>query len=244
MRVVRACRDLGLGAVAVFSECDRAARHVRMADEAVALGGNAPADSYLRIDRILQAAQVTGADAVHPGYGFLSENPDFARACHEAGLTFIGPSPDAVARVGSKTTARQIAASAGVPVVTGTEMSFGPDASVADLADAAARIGYPVLIKAVAGGGGKGCEWSQARRLQGAIRLARSRGCDSVWRFVRLSRAIPSAPETRGDSDPRGSSRQHQAICRTRVFNPATSSEGGRGITVACGRLCFTEAAG
>jgi len=175
VRVVRACRDLGLGAVAVFSECDRAARHVRMADEAVALGGNAPADSYLRIDRILQAAQVTGADAVHPGYGFLSENPDFARACHEAGLTFIGPSPDAVARVGSKTTARQIAASAGVPVVTGTEMSFGPDASVADLADAAARIGYPVLIKAVAGGGGKGMRVvTSAEELQGAIRLARS----------------------------------------------------------------------
>jgi acetyl-CoA carboxylase biotin carboxylase subunit len=175
VRVVRACRDLGLGAVAVFSECDRAARHVRMADEAVALGGNAPGDSYLRIDRILRAARLTGADAVHPGYGFLSENADFARACRDAGLTFIGPSPEAVARVGSKTTARQIATFAGVPVVTGTEMPFGPDASVADLADAAARIGYPVLIKAVAGGGGKGMRMvTSAEELQGAIRLARS----------------------------------------------------------------------
>jgi acetyl-CoA carboxylase biotin carboxylase subunit len=175
VRVVRACRDLGLGAVAVFSECDRAARHVRMADEAVALGGNAPGDSYLRIDRILRAARLTGADAVHPGYGFLSENADFARACRDAGLTFIGPSPEVVARVGSKTTARQIATFAGVPVVTGTEMPFGPDASVADLADAAARIGYPVLIKAVAGGGGKGMRMvTSAEELQGAIRLARS----------------------------------------------------------------------
>ena len=127
VRVVRACRDLGLGSVAIFSECDRLARHVRMADEAVAIGGNAPADSYLRIDRILEAARVTGADAVHPGYGFLSENEEFARACRDAGLTFIGPTPEAVARVGSKTTARQIAASAGVPVVLGTEQPFGSE---------------------------------------------------------------------------------------------------------------------
>jgi acetyl-CoA carboxylase, biotin carboxylase subunit len=175
VRVVRACRDLGLGAVAVFSECDRGARHVRMADEAVAIGGNAPADSYLRIDRIVHAAQLTGADAVHPGYGFLSENPDFARACRDAGLTFIGPTPEAVARVGSKTTARQIAASAGVPIVTGTELPFGPDAAAADLAKAAAQIGYPVLIKAVAGGGGKGMRVvASPEDLEGAIRLARS----------------------------------------------------------------------
>ena len=150
VRVIRACRELGLGSVAVFSECDRTARHVRMADEAVAIGGNAPSDSYLRIDRIIDAARATGADAVHPGYGFLSENEDFASACRDAMLTFIGPTPEAVARVGSKTTARQIAASAGVPVVFGTEESFGLDVADADIARAAQRIGYPVLIKAVA----------------------------------------------------------------------------------------------
>ena len=119
VRVIRACRDLGLGSVAIFSECDRSARHVRMADEALAIGGNAPADSYLRIDRVLEAARTSAADAVHPGYGFLSENEDFAAACRDAGLTFIGPTPEAVARVGSKTTARRIAESAGVPVVPG-----------------------------------------------------------------------------------------------------------------------------
>jgi acetyl-CoA carboxylase biotin carboxylase subunit len=175
VRVIRACRDLGLGSVAIFSECDRTARHVRMADEAVAIGGNAPSDSYLRIDRIIDAARSTGADAVHPGYGFLSENEDFASACRDAKLTFIGPTPEAVARVGSKTTARKIAISAGVPVVPGTEEPFGPDAVDADIARAAEHIGYPVLIKAVAGGGGKGMRVvTSAADLSGAVRLARS----------------------------------------------------------------------
>ena len=175
VRVVRACRDLGLGSVAVYSECDRAARHVRMADEAVAIGGNAPSDSYLRIDRLIAAARATGADAVHPGYGFLSENDVFAEACRTAGLTFIGPTPEAVARVGSKTTARSIAAAAGVPVVPGTETPFGSDVDEETIATAAEKIGYPVLIKAVAGGGGKGMRVvSGPDDLQSAVRLARS----------------------------------------------------------------------
>jgi acetyl-CoA carboxylase biotin carboxylase subunit len=175
VRVVRACRDLGLGTVAVFSECDRAARHVRMADEAIAIGGNAPSDSYLRSDRIIDAARATGADAIHPGYGFLSENAAFAAACRMAGLTFIGPTPEAVARVGSKTTARSIAASAGVPVVPGSELPFGPDASDDAIAQAAEHVGYPVLIKAVAGGGGKGMRVvSKSDELHSAVRLARS----------------------------------------------------------------------
>jgi acetyl-CoA carboxylase biotin carboxylase subunit len=193
VRVIRACRDLGLGSVAVFSECDRTARHVRMADEAIPIGGNAPSDSYLRIDRIIDAARATGADAVHPGYGFLSENEAFARACRDAKLTFIGPTPEAVARVGSKTTARAIAVSAGVPVVPGTEEPFGVDAADADIARAAQHIGYPILIKAVAGGGGKGMRLvSRAADLPGAVRMARSEagsafGDSSVY----IERCVP-----------------------------------------------------
>ncbi|MBI4887987.1 MAG: acetyl-CoA carboxylase biotin carboxylase subunit [Acidobacteria bacterium] len=175
VRIIRACRDMGLGAVAVYSNCDRASRHVRMADEAYAIGSSAPADSYLRIDRLVDAALKSGADAVHPGYGFLAENEGFAAACRDAGLTFIGPTPDAIALMGSKTAARRAAFQAGVPVVPGTEEPFGPDAAEAAIATAAARIGYPLLIKAVAGGGGKGMRVVAAPEdLPGAIRAARS----------------------------------------------------------------------
>jgi acetyl-CoA carboxylase biotin carboxylase subunit len=175
VRVIRACRDLGLGSVAVYSECDRAARHVRMADEAVAIGPNAPSESYLRIDRIIDAARASGADAVHPGYGFLSENEDFASACREANLTFIGPSPDAIALMGSKTAARQAAIAAGVAVVPGTEEPLGADVADAAIGAIAERIGFPIMVKAVAGGGGKGMRAVHAAdALPSAIRAARS----------------------------------------------------------------------
>ena len=175
VRVIRACRDMGIGAVAVYSDCDRAARHVRLADEAVHIGGNAPGDSYLRIDRIIDAARRTGADAVHPGYGFLAENEDFAAACRDAGLTFIGPTPEAIALMGSKTAARQAAMEAGVPVVPGTEEPLGPDVLDATIAGVADGIGYPIMIKAVAGGGGKGMRVvTSAADLPSAIRAARS----------------------------------------------------------------------
>ena len=175
MRVIRACREMGLASVAVYSECDRAARHVRMADEAVAIGPNPPAESYLRIDRLVDAAARTGADAVHPGYGFLAENEHFASACRDAGLTFIGPTPDAIALMGSKTAARAAAIKAGVPVVPGTDDPFGPEVPDAAIAVEAERIGYPIMIKAVAGGGGKGMRLvTGAADLPGAIRGARS----------------------------------------------------------------------
>ena len=175
VRVMRACREMGLEAVAVYSACDRTARHVRMAGTAVPIGGDAPADSYLRIDRLIDAARRSGADAVHPGYGFLSENAAFARACRDAGLTFIGPSPEAMSQLGSKTTARRLAAAAGVPVVPGTEEPFGPGATGADVAEAAARIGFPLLVKAVAGGGGRGMRVvTSPGDLAGAFRAARS----------------------------------------------------------------------
>ena len=175
VRIIRACRDLGLASVAVYSECDRAALHVRMADEAVAIGGNPPAESYLRIDRIIDAARCIGADAVHPGYGFLAENADFAAACRDAGLTFIGPTPEAIALMGSKTGARRVAMAAGVPVVPGTETALGDEVSDAAIALMADRIGYPIMVKAVAGGGGKGMRVvASAEGLSGAIRAARS----------------------------------------------------------------------
>src|SRR5688572_21582188 len=166
---------MGLAAVAVYSECDRAARHVRMADEAIAIGPNPPADSYLRIDRLIAAARETGADAVHPGYGFLAENEAFAAACRDAGLVFVGPTPEAIALMGSKTAARQAASRAGVSIVPGTERPLGADVHDATIAEAAARIGYPVMVKAVAGGGGKGMRVvGRAEDLPAAIRAARS----------------------------------------------------------------------
>jgi len=175
VRVIRACRDMGLASVAVYAECDRAARHVRMADEAVAIGPNPPADSYLRIDRLIDAAAQTGADAVHPGYGFLAENEDFAAACRDAGLRFIGPTPEAIALMGSKTAARAEAVKAGVPVVPGSDDPFGADVPDATIAAAAEQIGYPVMIKAVAGGGGKGMRLvADPGGLASAIRAARS----------------------------------------------------------------------
>jgi len=175
VRVIRACREMGLPTVAVYSECDRASLHVRYADEAYALGGNAPADSYLRIDKLIDAARRSGADAVHPGYGFLAENEEFAQACVDAGLTFIGPPPLAIERMGSKTGARQVALDAGVPVVPGTTEPLAPEVTDAEIAVIAAGIGYPIFVKAVAGGGGKGMrQVDEPSALPSAIRAARS----------------------------------------------------------------------
>lgn len=149
-RVIDTCRRMGVATVAVHSDVDAHARHVEMADEAVSLGGAAPSDSYLRGDAIIDAALQTGAQAIHPGYGFLSENPDFVEAVEAAGLTFIGPSASAIRSMGLKDAAKALMEEAGVPVVPGYR------GAQVDLATRAAEVGYPVLIKAVAGGGGKG----------------------------------------------------------------------------------------
>ncbi|NOC84005.1 acetyl/propionyl/methylcrotonyl-CoA carboxylase subunit alpha [Ruegeria sp. HKCCD6428] len=152
-RVMETAQSLGVSCVAVYSDADAAAKHVQMADEAVHIGGPAPADSYLKGDVIIQAALNTGAQAIHPGYGFLSENPDFVDAVQAAGLTFIGPSADAIRKMGLKDAAKVLMEKAGVPVVPGYH---GDNQDPEHLAGAADAIGYPVLIKAVAGGGGKG----------------------------------------------------------------------------------------
>ena len=149
-RVFRTCRDLGISTVAVFSDADADALFVREADAAVRLPGSAPAETYLRGDLILAAAACTGADAIHPGYGFLSEDASFARAVIAAGLTWIGPPPEAVEAMGSKLAAKELMAAAGVPVLAGGEVDPMTALSVAE------RIGYPVLVKASYGGGGRG----------------------------------------------------------------------------------------
>jgi acetyl-CoA carboxylase biotin carboxylase subunit len=152
VRVIRACRDLGIPVVAVYSDADRAALHVRYADEAVHIGAPAPRESYLRIDKIIDAARKTGADAIHPGYGFLAEKAEFAAACADAGITFIGPSPYAIEKMGDKQTARETVKKAGVPVVPGTEPGLRDEELIAE----ARQIGFPLMVKASAGGGGKG----------------------------------------------------------------------------------------
>ncbi|MBC7801497.1 MAG: ATP-grasp domain-containing protein, partial [Gemmatimonadaceae bacterium] len=152
-RIIRTARRMGLRTVAVFSDADRGAEHVAMADKAVHVGPAPARDSYLRIDRITEAAIRSGAGAIHPGYGFLSENAEFADACAAAGLVFIGPPPAAIRAMGSKSAAKSLMQQAGVPLVPGYH---GADQDPALLAEQAAQIGYPVLIKASAGGGGKG----------------------------------------------------------------------------------------
>lgn len=152
VRVIRACRELGVETVAVYSDADRAALHVQYADHAYPIGPAPSAESYLVADKILDAAARSGADAIHPGYGFLSERAPFAAACRAAGITFIGPQPDAIEKMGDKVTARAIMQDAGVPVVPGTDVLGDEDEVVA----AAEKIGFPVMFKASAGGGGKG----------------------------------------------------------------------------------------
>jgi acetyl-CoA carboxylase biotin carboxylase subunit len=194
VRVIRACREMGLSPVAVYSECDRTALHVRLADEAYAVGPSAPRDSYLRIDRIVEAAKKAGADGVHPGYGFLAENERFARAVRDAGLTFIGPTPEAIALMGSKTAARAAARRAGVPLVPGGDDPIAADATAAQIQTLGDGLGYPLLVKAVSGGGGKGMRTVQsAADLVGAVTAARSEagtafGDPAVYLERRLTR--------------------------------------------------------
>ena len=168
VRIIRALREASISSVAVYSDADRASLAVRMADEAVHIGAAPSSESYLRGEKILEAARDRGADAIHPGYGFLSENADFAEACTSAGITFIGPPPSAIRAMGSKTAARQVAIAAGAPVVPGTEEAIR-EISAAKMV--ARQLGYPVLLKAAAGGGGKGMR-----------RVDREQDLESSWR--------------------------------------------------------------
>ena len=166
VRVIRTCRELGIPAVAVYSDADRDALHVQMADRAQRLGPPAPADSYLNIPALLEAARASGATMVHPGYGFLAENPDFARACAETGLTFIGPPPEAMDRMGDKAAARRAAEQVGVPVIPG----ISEPVTAAEALDVAGAIGFPLAVKAAHGGGGRGMHLvERAEDLEDAV---------------------------------------------------------------------------
>src|ERR1035437_9461608 len=169
---MRACREMNIRTVAVYSEVDRKSLHVRYADEAYLIGPAPSTESYLRIDRILDAARRSGAEAIHPGYGFLAENAEFARACEEAGIVFIGPPVSAMELMGSKTAARHALIQEGLPVVPGTDRNLENFAEVARIAG---EIGYPVMLKAAAGGGGKGLRMvREESELESAYRTARS----------------------------------------------------------------------
>src|SRR5580693_3163982 len=155
-RVFRTCRAMDIATVAVYSDADRGLPFVSEADEAVHLPGNTPAETYLRADLLIEAARRTGADAIHPGYGFLSENAGFARQCAAAGITFVGPTPEAIDAMGSKIAAKELMRQAGVPVLPGAVFGGDSEPDAGQLKTAAAEIGYPVLVKAAFGGGGRG----------------------------------------------------------------------------------------
>ena len=192
VRVIRTCRELGIATVAVFSDADREARHVFMADEASPIGPPEPAQSYLAADRLVQVAKASGADGVHPGYGFLSENPAFAEACAAAGLVFIGPPPAAMRAMSDKTAARRTAMALGVPVVPGTSSPVADDAEAVRVAR---EVGYPVMIKAAMGGGGKGMRFVPSEReLPSALRMARAEaGAAFADSSVYVERYVPES---------------------------------------------------
>ncbi|MFZ3192203.1 MAG: biotin carboxylase N-terminal domain-containing protein, partial [Moraxellaceae bacterium] len=172
VRVMQSAKALGYQTVAVYSDADATARHVQYADQAVCLGESKVSESYLRIDKILDAAEKTGADAIHPGYGFLSENAEFAKACHARGITFIGPTPHAIELMGSKRLSKIAMLAAGVPCIPGYE---GSDQAIETLLAEGQRIGFPLMVKASAGGGGRGMRLvHEAKELEAALNTARS----------------------------------------------------------------------
>ena len=198
VRIIRACQELGYDTVAVYSSADRMASHVRMAGEAHNIGSAVATDSYLRSDRIIDAALKSGADGIHPGYGFLAENYEFAQAVIDAGLVWIGPPPEAIRLMGDKMTARKTMQAANVPLVPGTQ--HGERVTDAELIEAAQEIGYPLLVKATAGGGGKGMRnVLRPEDLPEAIRTARREAqaafgvAGQVFQLIRVADGGPVA---------------------------------------------------
>src|SRR4051812_26793224 len=204
IRVMRTLKEMGIVSIGVYSEADRDAPHVAEADEAHLLGPQVPAESYLNVEKILETAEKAGAQAVHPGYGFLAENPGFATACEDAAVVFIGPPASAIEAMGSKTRARELMAEAGVPIVPGTTSAVE---TVAKAKKAAKEIGYPVACKAAGGGGGKGFRVAPSEdELEEAFEVRRERERSSsriqpstssaTWRILATSRCRCSPTRT------------------------------------------------
>jgi acetyl-CoA carboxylase biotin carboxylase subunit len=192
LRVICACKELGIPTVAVYSQADQNSLHVRFADEAICIGPPASIDSYLNIPQVISAAEITNADAIHPGYGFLAESAYFAEVCEACGLTFIGPSPAVIELMGDKDRARKAMKSSGLPIVPGTDKIKGPLDSALPLAE---EIGYPVIIKAAAGGGGKGMRIvNSANELRGALAISQNESLSAFGSSdVYLEKYLPSA---------------------------------------------------
>jgi acetyl-CoA carboxylase, biotin carboxylase subunit len=257
LRIQRACRELGIPTVAVHSTADSSAMHVRLADESVCIGPAAARDSYLNVAAILSAATITGADAIHPGYGFLSENANFAEMVEAHGLTFIGPSPAHIRMMGDKIAAKAAMATLGVPLVPGSE---GAVADMDEAAKVAGRIGYPVLIKAAAGGGGRGMKVAgSANALEEAWRVARTEalaafGNDAVYIEKYLDRPRHIELQVMADNHGRvvhfgerdcSLQRRHQKLLEeagSPALNAAERDALGATVTAALTRLGYRNA--
>ena len=233
-RVIRSARAMGLRTVAVYSEADRDAMHVAMADEAVLLGPARARDSYLNIERVIEAARQTGAEAVHPGYGFLSENAEFAQACLDAGLVFVGPTAEMMTAMGSKSGSKALMEKAGVPLVPGYHGEAQDEATLAKAAD---KIGFPVLVKASAGGGGRGMRVvNSAGRACGGDRQRQARGQGGVRRRPHADRKIRAKPPAYRGADHRRQPWQSALALGARMHAAAAAPEGDRGSAVADAR--------
>jgi acetyl-CoA carboxylase, biotin carboxylase subunit len=225
LRVLRAARELGVKAVVAYSQADETSLPVLLADESICIGPPASAGSYLNVRNLLSAALVTGAEAIHPGYGFLAENAEFAEMCEEHHLTFIGPRPENIARIGDKARARALAVEAGVPITPGSD-------PLADLAAAhafAAEVGYPVILKASAGGGGRGMRVVQSPRPRAQLRAGAGGGARRLRRPAHVPRALPRGAAPRRDPGVRRRRGRGHPLLRPRLLDPAPLPEDARG---------------
>ena len=228
LRIQRACRELGIKTVVVHSEADREAKYVRLADESVCIGPPPSSESYLNIPAIISAAEVTDAEAIHPGYGFLSENADFAEKVEQSGFVFIGPRPETIRLMGDKVSAKQSMKRAGVPCVPGSEGVL-PE-SPAEIVKIARAVGYPVIVKAAGGGGGRGMRVVHTEAaLLNAVATTRAEAQAAFGNPHALSREVPRAAAPHRDPGAGRRARQRGAPGRPRLLHAAAAPEDDRG---------------